>query len=207
MFLKKIATAILTFDDGTEHPVSYLGKGMTHDAWVNKRHVYLVSRTVKGVEDYSKEILTGHTYPLHSKHIPKVRLLGELPGDHRVYQMPLYEKLTARHKEAWKQQRFINEARREAMREHPGPSMTTGTDFAYEIVTKVTPVYKSLGLALEQLTDAMCNYGSHYTFEFNISNLSVKGETLILRDVIYSVECCNARWHKPDWQHHMRGGR
>jgi hypothetical protein len=200
MKLKTLRMARLTLDDESEKLLTFLGRGLSHDAWRDGRWVYLISRPVKGCEDYSREVFTSPMAGLgRSTHYPKLTYLGEMGRDRRVYKMPYYEPLLSKHTLAYEQFKFLHH-HMEVIRSSKGIGHRTvrinelGYDMMKEMAKLTKKTYPKLGSALDRLADAAANWGTHYTFEFNRSNLSVDCGILILRDVLYNIKCCEARW-------------
>jgi len=198
MEIKYTKTAVITDDAGNPWPCEYLGKGHFSTCWkstntIGERVVF----TLTNSEDYGKEILarTINASDLDKrKHLPVVKREGDL-NDKTVYKMPLYSKLTAKHKMAWAQAKMLrtlfDQVRREFLNncnhEYEHLYRYRSIEICQEFVNQLVP--GQLADALQALLDTMCDYGSSMLFEFPTRNLCVDSEgRLILLDIIFDTE-------------------
>ena len=187
-------TVVLTLESGKKLNCDYLGQGQFATAWKHKRTVYLVMKdgSLDGL-DYGKDV-TADTWRACGRnarrYLPNVERLEHLDNGNRVYRMPFYEKLTAKHKTAWAEMKALQSAREQAARD-TRDIFRDSVGFNQRILENVKKanVSKSLVAAIRELVDSCCNYGSGYSLEFNKANLGVdKQGHLVLRDVVFDLD-------------------
>lgn len=107
--LKRIQAAILTLPDGQTVHVERIGRGRYSTAWKNGTSVYVQTHE----KDLGKELLCNIS---ETPHLPLITHL-ETSGIYNWYKMPLYQKLTAKHKEAWADFRHLQRLQDSAFKE------------------------------------------------------------------------------------------
>lgn len=163
----------------------YLGKGtFCRAAYRVGDDVYLFVDE----DDYSKEIISH----IENPHIPPCEMIEhQEERGLRVWKMPFYEKLTARHKQAWadykRLRNIIGKVRMELIMR-----AGYGEPRWYEmpgLIAERVDFSQTLFEALESLASWLPSYGSHYAIELPKVNCSVgKDGQLILRDIVFSTE-------------------
>lgn len=106
MKLKRIQSALLTLDNGEVKHLERIGRGRFSIAWRNGEAAYVQTHE----DDNAKELLC---HLRGTPHLPAVEHIGDM-GIYRWYKMPLYEKLTAKHKRAWADYRHLQQLRLDA---------------------------------------------------------------------------------------------
>jgi len=172
--------------DGTTAPMAFLGRGFFTTAWKDlEGSVTLIS------SDPLKEALAlfaDQSLP----HVPKIeRLECDRPDGSQAYRMPYYERLTAKHKEAWRIYRGLEKAWT-SMACKPPHEPRLAIDKSEKILDDLivaAEVPASVTGALRSMLDAASNYGSGIALEFAPRNLAVDSEgNLILLDVMFDAE-------------------
>ena len=197
-------------DGRTEVPVEQIGKGMFSRAYTTKTgtpYVYLITQE-EDEGDYSKRALEEFNRDDSSPYIPKVVDVGCLDNGACVYRMPVYHAPLRKSDSAraWKQYRALRRCwedaedivRRDLQHRHGfvrawhHQYIHSGhriMDEVIECAQKSKAVPNGLVRALEELRDALSNYGADYSFEFSPRNLATtEGGHLILLDVTFSLE-------------------
>lgn len=141
--------------------------------------------------DYSKSAISEWTDE-SNPYIPRITVNGDYDNGRDygiIYSMPFYNKLTAKHKTAWKQYKYIMQAWYSSvvgMRNNLS-EYETNCKFI-ERIQQEAILPEALIEAFESINTACTNYGSDYSFDFGKVNFSVdENGNLILRDII-----CNA---------------
>lgn len=182
----------LVSDDNSHSPayvydtVIRIGRGRFCTAYRSVKTPDVVWLVVKQHEgDYSKEILRD----IRNPHVPKLEWAGDF-GESAVWKTRYYRKLTAKHKQAWKDYRTLSRARIEAWDKHACDHTTVrGINTIDAVLTGVKPlISEDLYGALESIRDACTNYGGSYVFEFAPRNLAVNDtDRLILLDPVFDL--------------------
>lgn len=184
--LKPLRKAVLTIDD-KQVEVERLGKGRYTTAWANCSNVYLQTHE----KDYSKEILS-RIEPM--KHLPQVKLLGEMQPPWRLYQEPKYEPLMASERKAWEDFKvltsLIDDTRKALIYNRfnqPWDAYSFNGHFL-ELVECSLNVSADLKDAIRELINAAGNY-SQYCIEITKKNCAVDGDgNLILLDPLFDLD-------------------
>lgn len=188
----------LKVEHGAVCEVERIGKGRFTVAYLETStsrelaSVFLVVNEDAG--DYSKHILSNCDGP----YIPHLDRIGYVQAGHTVWQTHYYRRPRATDTLAWKQFRAIAKCREDAYTEvmraadtRKRPYYTLGHDVMVLTIDKLRAEhnYPELADALQQITDACCNYGSSYVFEFAARNLGVDNDGgLILLDPVFDLE-------------------
>lgn len=193
--VKRKITHTLVFEDGTEVPVSRLGRGQWSTVWRNGSHAYSITKS----GDIGKEAISWFCSESDNPHIPVIERVG-MSGDDYVYKMPVYEKLTAKHKDAWEQFRLLEKYRDEAWREVlSSPNKLAGLRWledGYLIAQRTIEKYREdknhvpeIADAMQEILDAGMNFGSSCCFEFAKRNLAIDDHSrLVLLDILYDLK-------------------
>lgn len=180
--------------DGKKYPARVIGKGAFARAlYVPARRLPIVIIVKDEMNDYSKEIMSG--VASSNKHLPRIRPLGLLE-EGRAYEMPLYGMPLRKNKapEAWAIYKTLDTVWWETVlrpRTSIGRPPRSGYENMYNFVHEALPgkVPRSVLNALQAIMDEAANYGSEYTFEWDVRNLGYdKHGNLILVDPVYSTE-------------------
>ena len=178
-------------------PVQQIGKGRFCTAYrqLDKpEQVYLVVKD----GDRSKEILS-NCLPIEGPHLPELERMGMM-GDAYVWQTRYYERLTAKHKEAWAQYKILRD-----LTEKTWPTLQRRANYAYnawgyDLMAAVVEGLADhctakrldwwrLHKALEAVMNSAADYGASYTFEFAPRNLAVRADgKLILLDPVFDLD-------------------
>jgi hypothetical protein len=182
-------TGTLTLDNGETVEVERIGKGRFSTAWRNCAHVYLQTKE----NDYGKEMYS-HLSP--NKHLPAIEYAGEFGHTYKLYKAPLYQPLTAKHKQAWadfKTLQGIWESAQIASRaKWNGPlayRVLIVRQTFRDLTNDATYLSDDLKDAVNQLLDACENYGDTWTLEVVKKNSCVsESGDLILLDYIFDMQ-------------------
>lgn len=163
------------WEEETEVQAEYLGHGTFARCYRVENEVYSFVKYGDKETDYSKQAVALYA-DQNNPHIPKIQKAGSFNGDAgEIYRMPFYNRLTAKHKEAYKLYKILNTH---------FVSLNNG-DFSS--VQALIPA--SLYEALESIKFAVQNYGDNYLFEFQKCNLAVDDSgNLILLDIAFNYD-------------------
>lgn len=189
MKLKPIRAAILTLNNGTEAHVERIGKGRYSTAWKNGSAVYVQTHE----KDYGKELLCQIT---GKAHLPVIEHIGT-EGIYNWYKMPLYQKLTAKQKEAWLDYRHLQGLQKESFSEERAAvgwrgdinPASVNDRFLDKVRQDVHLVNSHYDAAIESLVEWCSNYGETWLIEeLQARNCAVdaNGE-LILLDPVFDL--------------------
>lgn len=216
--IKQLNAYQLVIDDDPPITVRRLGKGRFTTAYQELSDASAVYLSVCEEDgDYSKRILMECDGPYFPKleHLGTIEVKGRFSQatqekEYEVYKTEFYQRLLAKHANAWSDYKALRAASDEALRNIHARHETNRyamrwCDRGYDIMNRTIEllVYAKRGdLAdvLETLKDAAMNYGSCYTFEFAPRNLGVRHgcdkpncdrpehAQLVLVDPIFSLE-------------------
>lgn len=193
----KLKRDTLQFPGGETVAVSPLGKGSFTKAFLGADgFVYLFTREGEDTGDYSKEILAN--IDSSNPYLPKVETMGYFDGG-RVYRMPRYNVPLRKGDSAtaWAEYKILAKCRETAYLKVMTQTRRSGSigiwNYGYTIADETMACaegdFPEVVEALQELADAMVNYGTGYTFEFAPRNLGTDASGhLILLDVTYDME-------------------
>lgn len=192
----------------------YLGKGLFAKAYQVDDRVYLFANDP--MKDAMAEIRR-YEGQGDNPHIPLIERVGyDDKTDANIYLMPLYDKLTAQHKQAWKDSKILQDvldnSRAEVLRTTPIGRRLDYQKVGYTLIENLKSEARlSAGIvdALTEMFDWAMNYvsGGEVGIEFNKANLSVdKQGNLVLRDVLFDAELLE-RYRKTKQESFMRRRR
>lgn len=152
---------------------NFIGKGAFTKAYKYKGRVYI--RSVDTAKECIALFCRGHRY------LPAITRIDYLDDGSAIYSMPLYHKLTKRHKEAWKQYKIL---------QHFFYRYNYDTE---KILLNVDQLKVPAGLKnnLVRLIEMMAGYNDYEYIKLELPryNLGVtKSGRLILLDIIFDVE-------------------
>lgn len=185
--IKKLYDETFLINEQTQEKIKikYLNKGMFSKVHLNledKKTVYIVTN------DSVKE---GLSQFCDNKHLPALERLGWIK-DQVLYKSTLYLPLMASNKKNWNQLKLLKEAFDKVYYRQDLTGKLHHIYDNYNINCKIIKQFKgtaSIKKALEELNEAMSNYGSTYLFEFSKRNVFIdQGNNLILLDVMFDAE-------------------
>lgn len=174
-------------------PYTQIYKGAFTRAYMGQKHVLLVSNSgiKEGMSLYLNE---------ENKHLPKIERIGEA-----TYIMPRYQTMVGYHPDYKLLQKAHKKFAPMLYREKHHNS-----DAHYQLIAFVATENEVLAEALDALLSCAMSYTSLISFDLSPRNVSVQGETLIIRDVYENLEAIRkyhrlTRWEKPnfwdDWNY------
>lgn len=174
---------------GEKKELEYLGKGQFTTAYKNGKFVYLFTNKSSEKGDWAKEAIS--LFCRDHTHIPDIWHVEELDSGITIYKTNYYEPLMAKHKEAWKLAKYLEEERWRLWMANfiqVRSRHRMWFEVMQEFIDTIT-VPESIKEALQELLYAGMNYDQSVAFEFNKKNLGVDEQgNLVFIDCLWFPE-------------------
>lgn len=170
--------------DGKPVQVSLLGRGLFSTVYSDGATAYIVTPDDCWDKDMMVEVNRGMPGPYY----PAVIYAGDT-ATHKVYTCPVYSRLRAANKTAWKEYAAIQAAYNSIRSSSRFKNNYDGAAFNQAVLDKLSGVLNETALEeLTQLVGYAANYGASVWLDINKRNFAVNGEQLIFLDLFADAD-------------------